>query len=191
MTPIPPADPASLVPQAVAMASRAAGYAGGVGVVVLMLHVVTDVVLRFTVNRTMPGTLEVSQYWYLPAAVFLGLAAAYRNDDHISAPIIYDRLSTRLQAELRTVAAVLSIAFLLAMAWWGFEEAMTQMRQGAIGIGSGVSIWPPRFLVPLCSLLFAAEILIRLLHDLGGRRSHHRGDTAEPGHQLQTEGRSR
>ncbi|WP_157983978.1 TRAP transporter small permease [Nesterenkonia muleiensis] len=167
----------ALIPRIVAAASRAGGYLGGIGVMVLMLHVVADVALRFTVNRTMPGTLEISQYWYLPAAIFLGMAAAYSNDDHISAPIIYERVSSVLKREFHLIAAMLSIVFLLAMAWWGFEEAMTQMRQGAIGIGSGVSIWPPRFLVPLCSLLFASEIAVRLVRDLRAPRP---GSGAQP-----------
>lgn len=187
MTPVSLAETA-LVPRAVAAASQIAGYLGGLGVIVLMLHVVTDVLLRFTVNMTVPGTLEISQYWYLPAAIFLGMAAAYRNDDHISAPIIYDRLSSRLQKELHTVAAALSIAFLLAMAWWGLDEAMTQMSQGAIGIGSGVSIWPPRFLVPIASILFAAEIVIRLLRDFDAGHPRPPGTTAELDEQVLAEG---
>lgn len=177
-----------LIPRAVATVSRGAGYLGGIGVLVLMLHVVTDVLLRFTINTTAPGTLEISQYWYLPAVIFLGMAIAYRNDDHISAPIIYDRLSSRMQKELHSVAALLSIAFLLGMAWWGLDEAITQMRQGAIGIGSEVSIWPPRFLVPISSLLFAVEIVLRLLRDLTPSRHDRPSVTAGGAENVSTQG---
>lgn len=148
------------------ISARYTGYVGSAGIFLLMLHVVADVIMRFSINATMPATLEVSQYWYLPSVVFLGLAVAYRNDDHISAPIIYDRLSAGMKLELRILGTTITLVFLAAMFWWGLEEALTQHRQGAIGIGSGIPIWQPRFFVPIGSALFGSAVLVGLLRDL-------------------------
>lgn len=138
------------------------GYLGGIGILVMICHVVLDVVMRYFFNQTAPATLEVSQFWYMPIIVFLGMGVAQRTAQHISAPIIYDRLSPRLQFEFTVIGTALSVALLLGYAWYGLEEALQLMRQGAIGLGSGVPIWQPRFLVPLGATLFAVELIISL-----------------------------
>lgn len=139
------------------------GIIGGTGILLLLVHVVSDVVGRFALNKPIVGTLEISQYWYMPIIVFLGLAIAERTDQHISAPIVYDRLRPRLKIEFSFIAMVLSVILLLGFAWYGFEEAMTLMRQGAAGIVSQVPIWPTRFLVPIGSTLFAFEIIAKFI----------------------------
>lgn len=137
------------------------GLLGGLGVLLLMLHVVADVVMRMVFNKPISGTLEISQYWYMPLIVFLGLAMAERTDQHISAPIVYDRLTPKLRLEFLAIGTFLSIALLIGFAWYGLEEAMTLMNQGAAGIVSKVPIWPTRFLVPIGSVLFALELVAK------------------------------
>lgn len=139
------------------------GILGGVGVLLLLFHVVADVVARFAFNKPINGTLEISQYWYMPIIVFLGLAMAERTDQHISAPIVYDRLKPRLKIELSCISMILSVLLLAGFAWYGFEEAVVLMEQGAAGIVSQVPIWPTRFLVPFGSLLLALEIIAKFI----------------------------
>src|SRR5699024_1779201 len=134
------------------------GVLGGIGIVMLMLHVVLDVSLRFLLNKPIQGTLEFSQFWYMPIIVFLGLAIAERTDQHISAPIVYDRLSPRLKIELTIVSTVLSVALLIGFAWYGYQEALTHLQQRSAGIVSEVPIWPARFLVPIGCVMFALEL---------------------------------
>lgn len=139
------------------------GIIGGIGILLLLFHVVADVVARFAFNKPINGTLEISQYWYMPIIVFLGLAMAERTDQHISAPIVYDRLKPKLKIEFSFISMVLSVLLLFGFAWFGFEEAMTLMKQGAAGIVSEVPIWPTRFLVPFGSLLLALEIIAKFI----------------------------
>jgi TRAP-type C4-dicarboxylate transport system permease small subunit len=157
--------------------TNAAGVFGGIGILLLLLHVVADVASRHVLNRPLHGTLEISQYWYMPIIVFLGLAIAERTDQHISAPIIYDRLKPGLQLELAAIATVLSVLLLTGFAWFGFEEAVTLMQQGAAGIVSQVPIWPTRFLVPLGSLLFALEIIAKFISHARQVRAAHREES--------------
>lgn len=139
------------------------GILGGLGILFLLFHVVADVVSRFALNKPINGTLEISQYWYMPIIVFLGLAMAERTDQHISAPIVYDRLKPRLRIEFSFISMVLSVLLLAGFAWYGFEEAVTLMEQGASGIVSHVPIWPTRFLVPFGSLLLALEVIAKFI----------------------------
>lgn len=159
--------------------TSACGILGGAGIVLMMLHVVADVVMRYTLNQPAPATLEISQFWYMPIIVFLGLAMAERTDQHISAPIVYDRLKPRLKIEFAAIGAVLSVALLVGFAWYGLEEALTLMEQGAIGIGSGVPIWQPRFLVPIGTLLFALELIAKLIRQARAYQNSTRKVAAE------------
>lgn len=155
------------------------GYLGGAGVILMMLHVVADVAMRFIFNHPVPATLEISQFWYMPMVIFLGLAVAERTDQHISAPIVYDRLTPRLKYEMTVISTVLSVLLLAGMSWFGLEEAMTLMQQEAKGIGSGVAIWPTRFLVPIGCTMFALELISRLVRSTIEYRQTTRKESAE------------
>lgn len=166
--------PRSPLERGIARLTNLFGYIGGAAVALLMIHVVIDVGGRLLFNSPAPATLEVSQYWYMPLLVFFGLPLAARVHEHISAPIIFDRVSPRLQVEFTIIAGVITVGILLAMAWFGWEEAITLMDQNALGIASGIPVWPPRFVVPLCSLLFAAEVVLRTLTAISDYRTAHR-----------------
>lgn len=155
----------------IARLSHFFGYLGGVAVALLMIHVVIDVGGRMIFNSPAPATLEVSQYWYMPLLVFCGLPLAARVHEHISAPIVFDRVAPKLQLEFTLIGAVITVAMLLAMAWFGLEEALTLMGQGATGIASGIPIWPARFIVPLASLLFAAEVMVHAVSAIADFRT--------------------
>lgn len=170
--------PLRTAPSVLERITNAAGIFGGIGILLLLFHVVADVTSRHAFNRPLYGTLEISQYWYMPMIVFLGLAMAERTDQHISAPIVYDRLRPRLQLEFAAIATVLSVLLLVGFAWFGFEEAVTLMNQGAAGIVSQVPIWPTRFLVPLGSLLFALEIIAKFISHARQVRAAHREESA-------------
>ena len=44
---------------------------GALAIITLMLHVVTDVVLRNTVNAPIPATYEIVTHYYMIAAAFI------------------------------------------------------------------------------------------------------------------------
>lgn len=162
----------SVAERVVARLSDLFGYLGGTAVALLMVHVVIDVTGRMFLNTPAPATLEVSQYWYMPLLVFCGLPLAARVHEHISAPIVFDRVSPKVQLEFTLIGSVITVAMLLAMAWFGLEEAMTLMRQGATGIASGIPIWPVRFIVPLATSLFAAQVVLHAIHAVAEYRTN-------------------
>lgn len=138
------------------------GVVSGVSIVFLMLHVVLNVVGRHFFETPIPGTLEFSQYWYIAAIVFFGLAIAQRRDEHISAPILFDRLSPGLKTEFTIVGGGLTVLLLFAIAWWGWQEAAAQMALGATGTVSNIAIWPPRFFVTIGCVTFLLEYMFRI-----------------------------
>jgi TRAP-type C4-dicarboxylate transport system permease small subunit len=144
------------------------GWLGGVGVLLLLVNVLVDVTSRYLLNRPIPGTIEYVSFWYMVAIAFFGLAVAERDDEHIDAPIVFDRLPAVVRRELTVFSKVLFIVVLLAMAWWGLEEATRQYAVRERGGAAGVPVWPTRFFVPVGAVACAAEVAIRLVRSLRG-----------------------
>ncbi|WP_177242669.1 TRAP transporter large permease subunit [Amycolatopsis marina] len=141
------------------------GLLGGVAVVLLLTTVLVDVTLRFAFSKPLPGTIEYVSFWYMTAIGFLGLALAERHGEHIDAPIVFDRLPGPIRRELIVIAKVLFAVVMIAIAVWGWEEAVRQWEIGERGAAAGVVLWPARFLVPLgaaaCVIEIAAGLLVR------------------------------
>lgn len=138
----------------------ALGYAG---MGFLLGTVLTDVTLRFVFNQPIAGSIEYVSYWYMVAIAFCGIALAERYGEHIDAPLVFDRLPRSLRREFDIVSRVLFVILLVAIAWWGWQEALRQYDLGERGGAAGVAIWPGRFLVPLGATACAFEVIIRLV----------------------------
>lgn len=140
-----------------------AGLLGGVAVVLLLVTVLTDVTLRFAFTMPLPGTIEYVSFWYMAAISFLGLALAERHGEHIDAPIIVDRLPASIRRELTVIGKALFAAVMIAIAVWGWEEAVRQSEIGERGGAAGVLLWPARFLVPIGAAACVIELLSSLI----------------------------
>jgi TRAP-type C4-dicarboxylate transport system permease small subunit len=137
-------------------------FIGGAGVLLLLSTILADATLRFAFNQPIPGTVEYVSYWYMVPIAFCGIALAERYGEHVDAPLIFDRLPARLRREFTVVGKVLFLAVLVAMWWWGWEEAVRQYGFGERGAAAGVAIWPTRFLVPIGAAACAFEVLVNL-----------------------------
>lgn len=115
-----------------------------------MLHVTLDVVMRYAMNMPLSGTIEISSYYYMIAIVFLPLAAVELRNGHISVEILAQHLRERAQRLLIACVCVLSAVFYALLTWRTWLEAIEKMHVGETYPGSlNLSIWPPRFLMPL------------------------------------------
>lgn len=147
------------------------GIVGGIGLVLLLATLVIDVTLRFAFSIPLPGTIEYASFWYMAAIGFLGLALAERHNEHIDVPIVFDRLPPPIQRELTIVGKSLFAVVMLAIAVWGWEEAVRQWEIGERGGAAGVLVWPTRFLVPLGAAACAIELLATVLERLGSAQA--------------------
>src|SRR5699024_5462212 len=112
-------------------------------------------------NQPIAGSIEYVSYWYMVAIAFCGIALAERYGEHIDAPLVFDRLPRSVRKEFTIVARVLTVLLMIAIAWWGWHEALRQYEFREQGGAAGVPIWPGRFLVPLGATACALEVVIR------------------------------
>mgnify|MGYP001401687067 CR=1 FL=1 len=135
--------------------SNGLGAIGRLVLFVTMAHVSTDVIMRYALNMPLTGTIEISSYYYMIAIVFLPLAAVELRNGHIAVEIVAQYLGLHSRRILIGVVSVMSAVFYALITWRTWLEALEKMHVGETYASSlNLSIWPPRFLLPLgCGLL--------------------------------------
>lgn len=142
---------------------------GSLVLLVTMLHVSVDVICRFFFNMPLSGTIEISSFYYMIAVVFLPLAAVEQKNGHIAVEILAQRLGEGAQRILIAFVSILSAIFYALLTWRSWIEAVEKAHVGEVYSGSlNLSIWPPRFLMPIGCGLITIVLLWKAFRLLSG-----------------------
>lgn len=135
-------------------ASNLLATIGAAIVLLMMLHIVVDVTLRFF-NIPLQATIEIVQAWYMVPVAFLPLAYVEKVNGHISVELVSQHLGQRTQELLVGGVSVLSALYFGALAWRTGIDAWGKYQVGEIALGDvAVVVWPTRFLLPIgCGLI--------------------------------------
>ena len=148
---------------------------GMVGVAAMAVHTVVDVFRRQILNSADAGTIELVTNYYLIAIAFMGLYVAQQRKEHIEVTVFSDRLSANARTWLSIFGQLLTVVLVVAMAWYGWESALDNMREGEHSGVVNLPIWPSRFLVPLGFAAYACRLVIDLAEEF-----RQRGSVPEP-----------
>lgn len=146
---------------------QAALVLGGIAAVAMVVNVAVDVASRSLFNQPIQATNQLVSYWWMLPLVFFGLAAAQRFGEHTDLPVIHARLSDRGQAIITLVALACTTVFVIQLGWFGLQNALEQASIGEYDASTGVTIWPPRFAVPIACLAFVMVALAQMLRAAG------------------------
>lgn len=145
------------------------GLIVGALVIVLMLHVVLNALLRSFANQPIEGTLEYVGNWYLPTIILLGLVLAQQRKEHIEAPVVFDRMPSKMQREVHILVNLVTILFVFFMAYYAYVEAYQSMTIRETAGVSGVPIWFMKFAAPIGFLLYGLQLLLDTIEYGRGR----------------------
>lgn len=138
---------------------------GGIATVGLMLNVVFDVVGRFFFNRPLPGTLDLTQFAWMPMLVSLGLGYALLRGEHVRVNLLTAPTGERTQRVIEVVGMVFTLATTMLFIWFGTEKAIDAAGFGEKAVGTPwLEIWPFRWVLVLGMIglfLQAAAQLVR------------------------------
>jgi TRAP-type C4-dicarboxylate transport system permease small subunit len=151
------------VDRAAGLLVRTSLVIGGIAAGAMVLNVAADVALRSLFNQPISATNPLVAYWWMLPLVFFGLAAAQRFGEHTDLPVVHARLSDRGQALITLFARACTGLFVLLIGWFGTVNALEQFAVGEYDASTGVTIWPPRFAVPLACLAFALVVLAQMM----------------------------
>lgn len=144
---------------------------GSLCVILMMLHITTEVTLRYLFSITLPGTLVFVGNYYMIVVVFVPLALLELRGRHIAVDVIAGNFPAGLQRVLAALAKLLTATVMGMLTYAAWEQALKKMQTGAtIDQGTAsIVIWPGYFLLVAGGALMTLVALVRLVEIIAGR----------------------
>lgn len=141
---------------------------GGIGLVLMALHVSIDAIGKYLFSVPIPATLEIVAYYYMPAVVALPLALVEIRNGHVAVEMVHQMLPPLAQRINLAINGLVTSAFLLTMAWLAGREAWRKFLIGEFMFGEyPIIIWPGRVIFVLGTALFTVVVIVKTLAFLG------------------------
>lgn len=143
--------------------SAALALLAGLAALAMMANIVADVVGR-VFFRPLPGTVDITQFAWMPIVVSLGMGYALLSGQHIRIGLLADRCGPLTQRVVEVCAMAATLATLAAFSWFGAERAIRGLQ---IGEFSSATPWLPigvfRWVMVAGLLGLALQALAQLL----------------------------
>lgn len=123
--------------------------AGGAVILAMMLHIVANALSRTVRNAPLDNTLEITEFWYMPALAMMGFVVAESRKHHIVVDLLYAHWPRIAQRFSYVLVCGATAAVMAAFAYYGLDDARHAMQIRKTGGVTTVPIWPAYFLVPL------------------------------------------
>jgi TRAP-type mannitol/chloroaromatic compound transport system permease small subunit len=121
---------------------------GGIATIGLMINVVLDVAVRFFANRPLAGTLDLTQFAWMPSLVVLGLGYALLRGEHIRVNLLTAPTGPRTQRVIEVVGMVFTLVTTGLLIWFSTEKSMKTTNFGETAVGTPwLAIWPFRWVL--------------------------------------------
>jgi C4-dicarboxylate transporter DctQ subunit len=124
------------------------GIAGGVALAFY------NVVARYIFESSLTWAGELTVYLFLWSA-FFGAAYCFKKDAHISITILLDNLPPKISKVLMITSHLITIIFLVAVAWYGYEYLKLVIELDERSIDLNIPMWIPYLAIPI-SFAFGA-----------------------------------
>lgn len=155
-----------------ALALRIFTAVASLGIVVMMLHILANVLMRYLFNSPLPNTLEWVSFWYLPIVAFLGFVLAKHGNEFIDAPLIFDKLTWGNRRILVILFSVVGFIMCAAYAYFTFvNQAIHGFEVKTTGGVSSLQIWPVFFLgsavFAILAVMYLRDLVKAVKGDIG------------------------
>jgi TRAP-type C4-dicarboxylate transport system permease small subunit len=169
--PAPPSEVTAMLRKGLFTASNIMATIGAAIVLLMMLHIVVDITLRFF-DVPLKATIEIVQAWYMVPVAFLPLAYVEKINGHISVELLSQHFGPRTQQILIACVSVLSAIYFGAFAWRTWLDALGKFEVREVALGDvAISVWPTRFLLPIGCGLITVFLLFKAVQLLRGDAS--------------------
>lgn len=126
---------------------RACAVGASIATVILMLALCADLATRALLSRSLPGMIELSETM-LTTLIFLSIGYVGFRRSHITVTLLTDALPGPLRSLTRSLAEMLSSAFLLWMLYATGTRAIRSFNTGEYKFGLlEWPIWPARWVL--------------------------------------------
>jgi len=153
---------------ALAAIERVLAFIAVVFLFVIMVLVVTDVFMRYAVNRPFSFTYDLIGLYLLAGVFFLTLSDALRENAHIGVDILLRRFAPAGRRVSEIITALIGLFVFALIAEVGFERALDNYREGDVLAGAiPWPTWASAALVPFGASVLVLRLALQLVGHAG------------------------
>ena len=129
----------------------------------MMILITLDVILNKTISRPIPGTIELTTYYFMVLCVFLSIPYIEKCQSHISADFIVARFGPKTRSAFDVLGKLFTLGFYALLAYGAVTQAIKSTRRlETVMSNFTFYIWPTRWGVAL-GILFAICVILMIL----------------------------
>jgi TRAP-type C4-dicarboxylate transport system permease small subunit len=138
--------------------------AGGIGLVLMALHVSLDAIGKYLFSVPIPATLEIVAYYYMPAVVALPLAFVEMKNGHVAVEMVHQMLPRTVRRINLAINGLVMAGFLATLTWLAAREAWRKFLIGEFMFGEyPIIIWPGRVIFVLGTIFFTIVVVMKTI----------------------------
>lgn len=141
-------------------------------VLLMMLHVTAEVLLRVGFDMHIPGTMEVVTYYYMVAAVFMGIFACTTEDGHIRVDVLAQFLKGKVRLVVDVIGLIVMTVYFAIFSYGLYLQAVKSWSRNETvdAIFLELPVWPSRWIAVVGMFLSILSVLYLFRFVWGG---HH------------------
>ncbi|OLO36964.1 hypothetical protein BTR23_14555 [Alkalihalophilus pseudofirmus] len=134
----------------------------------MMVFIVLDVLSRNFLSRSIPGNYEIVRYYFMPLALFPGVAYAYGTGIFPRITMIVSKLSKKIQKFIVIVLLIVELILFSLIAYFGLQYGLHGIEEGLAFPAGGkmYPLYPFIFLVPIGFAMLIIEIIFLIIKNL-------------------------
>lgn len=130
----------------------------------LMINVIADVLGRGLFNRPLPGTIDLTQYAWMPSLISLALGYALLRGEHIRVSLLTGPIGPRAQRVIEVIGMASTLVVVTFFIWFGVEKAFDSARTSEHAVGAPwLTIWPFRVVLVVGMIGLLLQALAQLI----------------------------
>lgn len=147
-------------------------WISGITVLAMMLFIVYDVAARNLFSSSIRGGFEIVQNYFMPLAVFPGLAYVYSSGVLPKMDLVLERTGKKVQKILVIFMLLIELFVLVLLIQFSWEYAMSgfERKMAFPAAGTLYTLYPFLFLIPIAFSMILVENLFILIRNLAEKK---------------------
>ena len=151
----------------VKLVTRLSGYIAGIVLFGMMMLTTIDVICRYFFNASILGVYEITEFMMV-CVVFFSLSFAQKLKGHVAVNILVDRLSNKNRQIFDVCNFLISIIFLLIIAWMSSSQGIELFNSNRVSGNLTIPVYPFFFVLSLGCVAMALELIRDLINGIRG-----------------------
>ena len=148
-------------------ATRLSGYIAGIVLFGMMMLTTIDVICRYFFNASILGVYEITEFMMV-CVVFFSLSFAQKLKGHVAVNILVDRLSNKNRQIFDVCNFLISIIFLLLVAWMSSSQGIELFHSNRVSGNLTIPVYPFFIVLALGCVAMALELIRDLINGIRG-----------------------